>query len=82
MASPEEILDPEELADLEALAKAEDISTETPEGQDKLKTLKYQLLGQSLTKAGQDSVDQTKVSSQLENRLRYMLTVTGLRHYL
>lgn len=61
MASPEETLDPEELVDLEALADLQDISTDTPEGQDKFKTLKYQLLGQSLTKAGQDSVDQSKV---------------------
>lgn len=34
-----------------------------PEGHgDNLKTLKYHLLGPSLTKAGQDAVDQAKVS--------------------
>ena len=31
---------------------------------DALKTLKYHLLGPSLTKAGQDKVDQSKVSDQ------------------
>lgn len=31
--------------------------------EDDLKTLKYHLLGPSLTKAGQDKVDQSKVSS-------------------
>jgi DNA polymerase kappa len=31
---------------------------------DALKTLKYHLLGPSLTKAGQDQVDQSKVSNQ------------------
>ncbi|OAA56094.1 DNA-directed polymerase kappa [Cordyceps fumosorosea ARSEF 2679] len=34
---------------------------------DKFKTLKYSLLGPSLTKAGQDSVDQTKVSEIIYN---------------
>lgn len=32
---------------------------------DDLKTLKYQLLGPSLTKAGQDAVDQSKVRPSL-----------------
>lgn len=32
--------------------------------EDELKTLKYHLLGPSLTKAGQDKVDQSKVSDQ------------------
>lgn len=32
--------------------------------QDEFKTLKYHLLGPSLTKAGQDKVDQSKVRSQ------------------
>jgi DNA polymerase kappa len=32
---------------------------------DNLKTLKYHLLGPSLTKAGQDKVDQSKVSTQI-----------------
>ncbi|QUC23714.1 uncharacterized protein UV8b_07955 [Ustilaginoidea virens] len=49
----------------------------TPKGQghsrpsstelDKSKTLKYQLLGASLTKAGQDNVDQSKVSEIIYN---------------
>lgn len=43
-----------------------DKSPETPalvdeEKQDEFKTLKYHLLGPSLTKAGQDKVDQSKV---------------------
>lgn len=32
-----------------------------PEGEESFETLKYQLLGPSLTKAGQDTVDQQKV---------------------
>lgn len=39
---------------------AEDIHEQASE-EDKWKTLKYHLLGPSLTKAGQDKVDQSKV---------------------
>jgi DNA polymerase kappa len=35
---------------------------DTPKGEEDLETLKYQLLGPSLTKAGQDTVDQQKAS--------------------
>lgn len=34
------------------------------EAEDDFKTLKYHLLGPSLTKAGQDAVDQSKVGPQ------------------
>ncbi|KAL8794343.1 MAG: hypothetical protein Q9195_003040 [Heterodermia aff. obscurata] len=46
--------------------KAEVAAVENPEG-DKHDTLKYHLLGPSLTKAGQDSVDQQKVSEIIYN---------------
>lgn len=36
-------------------------SDQAPESNKEFETLKYQLLGPSLTKAGQDSVDQRKV---------------------
>jgi len=36
--------------------------SQEPDAQKEHDTLKYQLLGPSLTKAGQESVDQTKVS--------------------
>ncbi|KAJ5481154.1 DNA polymerase kappa [Penicillium diatomitis] len=38
-----------------------------PEGEESFETLKYQLLGPSLTKAGQDTVDQQKVSEIIYN---------------
>ncbi|KAJ6104024.1 hypothetical protein N7523_010344 [Penicillium sp. IBT 18751x] len=38
-----------------------------PAGEDDFETLKYQLLGPSLTKAGQDAVDQQKVSEIIYN---------------
>lgn len=41
--------------------------------QDDFKTLKYHLLGPSLTKAGQDKVDQSKVCPQY-----FLLEVSGL----
>ncbi|KAF5000095.1 hypothetical protein FGRMN_2029 [Fusarium graminum] len=46
-----------------------DISNDAPENieDDALKTLKYSLLGPSLLKAGQDTVDQTKVSEIIYN---------------
>jgi DNA polymerase kappa len=37
------------------------------------RTLKYSLLGPSLTKAGQDDVDQKKVSCSAEDRFRRAL---------
>lgn len=40
---------------------AESSNAQTEEEQDEFKTLKYHLLGPSLTKAGQDKVDQSKV---------------------
>ncbi|KAL4892845.1 hypothetical protein BDV59DRAFT_193404 [Aspergillus ambiguus] len=42
-------------------------STPTEEASDEFKTLKYHLLGPSLTKAGQDAVDQQKVSDIIYN---------------
>ncbi|KJZ77557.1 hypothetical protein HIM_03281 [Hirsutella minnesotensis 3608] len=41
--------------------------TQEEDEDDALKTLKYHLLGPSLTKAGQDSVDQSKVSEVIYN---------------
>lgn len=43
--------------------RADGDQTPTDETEDEYKTLKYHLLGPSLTKAGQDSVDQQKVSA-------------------
>lgn len=40
-----------------------DGAQQADEGEDSLRTLKYRLLGPSLTKAGQDKVDQGKVRS-------------------
>lgn len=40
-----------------------EIDMNDPELDDEFKTLKYHLLGPSLTKAGQDKVDQSKVKS-------------------
>lgn len=50
---------------------------------DEFKTLKYQLLGPSLTKAGQDSVDQNKVCilvrrTKHSNSARYRKSFTML----
>lgn len=44
-----------------APADQSDEKTEQPREEDYYETLKYQLLGPSLTKAGQDAVDQQKV---------------------
>ncbi|KAI9171872.1 DNA polymerase kappa [Paramyrothecium foliicola] len=44
-----------------------DETNQIKEEEDDLKTLKYHLLGPSLTKAGQDKVDQTKVSEIIYN---------------
>lgn len=43
------------------------VANDSIEDQDEFKTLKYQLLGPSLTKAGQDKVDQSKVSEIIYN---------------
>lgn len=40
---------------------AADEKSDPPKGKEDFETLKYQLLGPSLTKAGQDAVDQQKV---------------------
>lgn len=42
--------------------------TETSRKVEDYETLKYQLLGPSLTKAGQDAVDQQKVSAASDGR--------------
>lgn len=42
--------------------EAADEKPDAPKGEEDFETLKYQLLGPSLTKAGQDAVDQQKVS--------------------
>ena len=42
-----------------------DAEVEDGEAEQKHQTLKYSLLGPSLTKAGQDSVDQSKVSGSV-----------------
>ena len=42
-------------------------------------TLKYQLLGPSLTKAGQDSVDQQKVEYRASFELRRMKLIAAAR---
>ncbi|KAI8724731.1 DNA polymerase kappa [Fusarium sp. LHS14.1] len=49
--------------------ETEDVSEDVPENpdEDALKTLKYSLLGPSLLKAGQDKVDQSKVSEIIYN---------------
>ncbi|KAF4337032.1 DNA polymerase kappa subunit [Fusarium beomiforme] len=49
--------------------QTKDVSKDTPEitEDDAFKTLKYSLLGPSLLKAGQDKVDQTKVSEIIYN---------------
>jgi DNA polymerase kappa len=57
MASPEEPKD-----DVEEVFAA-------LEKEDEFKTLKYHLLGPSLTKAGQDKVDQSKVRQRLKKGL-------------
>ncbi|KAF4507560.1 hypothetical protein G6O67_004048 [Ophiocordyceps sinensis] len=44
-----------------------DGAQQADEGEDSLRTLKYHLLGPSLTKAGQDKVDQGKVSNIIYN---------------
>jgi DNA polymerase kappa len=41
---------------------APDEKPDAPKGDEDYETLKYQLLGPSLTKAGQDAVDQQKVT--------------------
>lgn len=43
--------------------EAADEKPDSPKGEQDFETLKYQLLGPSLTKAGQDAVDQQKVRS-------------------
>jgi DNA polymerase kappa len=43
--------------------EAADEKSDSPKGEEDFETLKYQLLGPSLTKAGQDAVDQQKVRS-------------------
>ena len=48
----------------ESVTDAELIAREQPAATDKHESLKYHLLGPSLTKAGQDSVDQQKVSKK------------------
>ncbi|CEJ55003.1 hypothetical protein PMG11_01287 [Penicillium brasilianum] len=44
-----------------------DEKSDAPKGEEDFETLKYQLLGPSLTKAGQDTVDQQKVSEIIYN---------------
>lgn len=46
-----------------------DMKSDSAQGEENSDTLKYQLLGPSLTKAGQDAVDQQKV------RIGYELTL-------
>ncbi|KAJ5890392.1 uncharacterized protein N7473_006620 [Penicillium subrubescens] len=46
---------------------APDEKPDAPKGDEDYETLKYQLLGPSLTKAGQDAVDQQKVSEIIYN---------------
>jgi DNA polymerase kappa len=52
----------EEERELQVEASTEDIPSVPDEGPQDEESLKYHLLGPSLTKAGQDSVDQRKVS--------------------
>ncbi len=52
MAAPEELK-----------TDVDEVAVEVEDGDD-FKTLKYHLLGPSLTKAGQDAVDQSKVGQQ------------------
>lgn len=75
MASPEELPQDDVVADiLNDAGEVDDAKVADALGvsqdDDQFKTLKYSLLGQSLTKAGQDSVDQTKVCPVLERACR------------
>ena len=53
---------PEKAQGDESLSLETEAGIQGEEENDELKTLKYHLLGPSLTKAGQDKVDQSKVS--------------------
>lgn len=59
MTSPENSTDAQLSAEEQPLREVENAAKQ----EDASKTLKYHLLGPSLTKAGQDKVDQTKVRS-------------------
>ncbi|CAI6080647.1 unnamed protein product [Clonostachys chloroleuca] len=63
MTSPENSTDAQLSADEQPLREVENAAKQ----EDASKTLKYHLLGPSLTKAGQDKVDQTKVSEIIYN---------------
>lgn len=92
MASPEE-LPPDDV--LESLlndgGEVDDANVAdalgVAEEDDEFKTLKYSLLGQSLLKAGQDSVDQSKVRRDRKRnrkvqKLMSHTSLIGIRDYL
>lgn len=60
--------------------------SDPPKREADFETLKYQLLGPSLTKAGQDAVDQQKVrfaySTVANDRTRWLTSGLGIRNYL
>lgn len=65
---------------------AADEKPDVLKGEEDFETLKYQLLGPSLTKAGQDAVDQQKVSFHRKGAgsctIQKLTRIAGIRNHL